>query len=76
MFEFWFQIPSKTCTPPFAHIASGPQTSPVFPALLLEPFFGTTDVYELCFSYLSISVFNSNDVIKVASSRISLLLLQ
>ena len=40
-----------------------PQTSPVFTALLLEPFFGTTDVYELIFSYLYIvsliSGFNS-----------------
>ena len=35
MFEFWFQIPSKTCLLRLAPISS---TSPVFTVLLLEPF--------------------------------------
>ena len=36
-----------------------PQTSPVYCAVA-GTIFGTTDVYELEFSYLSISIFNVN----------------
>ena len=57
MFEFWFQIPSKTCTVPFvrAHIASD------FTCVYCAAdgtIFRATDVYELVFSYLSISIFS------------------
>ena len=52
----WFQIPSKTCTAPFAcHIAS--DFICVY-CTAAGTIFGTTDVYELGFPYLSISVFN------------------
>ena len=52
VFEFWFQIPSKTCTMPivWARIAS------YFTCVYCTAA-GTTDVYELSFSYLSISIF-------------------
>ena len=57
MFEFWFQILSKTCTALCAaHIAS--DFTCVYCAAA-ETLFGTTDVYELDFSYLSVSTFRS-----------------
>ena len=58
MFEFWFQIPSKTCAVPFPRGLHrlGLHQSPVYCAAA-GTIFGTTDVYELGFSYLSISIF-------------------
>ena len=52
MFEFWFQISSKTFTARLlcaVHITSD--------CTAAGTIFGTTDVYELGFSYLSISIF-------------------
>ena len=47
VFEFWFQIPSKTCTVPFSSVNCA----------ACGTFFGTTDIYELGFSYHYISIF-------------------
>ena len=44
---------------PFGTRLALPQTSPVFTALLLEPFL-EPQIYELGFSYLSISIFSGN----------------
>ena len=65
MFEFWFQIPSNTCQRLLydAHISTD-FTCTVFTALLLQPFLEPQMycVYELGFSYLSISIFNPHSL--------------
>ena len=56
--EIWFQIPSKTCT---AHFACSRRLRLHLLLLqLLETMLNTTDVYELRFSYLSVSIFRPN----------------
>ena len=54
----WFQISSKTSTVPFRTAQIASDFTCVYCATAVT-IFGTTDVYEHGFSYLSISIFNN-----------------
>ena len=57
VFEFWFQIPFKRHTHCLLHVAHIASEFICVYSAAAGTIFGTKDVYELGFSYLSISIF-------------------